>query len=424
MSLPAYPEYRRSGIDWIPDVPAHWDVCHLKRIASLRSGESITAEMIEPEGLYPVYGGNGLRGYTDDFTHEGRFALVGRQGALCGNVNYAEGKFWASEHAVVATPLASTQTAWLGELLRAMDLNQYSVSAAQPGLSVEAISNLRVPVPPRDEQVSIAMFLARETAKIDALIAEQEKLLALLAEKRQATISHAVTRGLDPNAPMKDSGIPWLGEVPAHWETVRLRHLARLNPSKTEVEEDGDPDVSFLPMEAIGEDGSIRVDQERPLSQLQNGYSYFRNGDVVVAKITPCFENGKGALISDLPRGYGFGTTELIVVRSVGCLRPAFLSLVLSSSLFRKLAEGAMYGAGGQKRVPDEFVREFTVCVPPVEEQDAIWEEVAKQTALLRSLELQSISAIALLRERRSALIAAAVTGQIDVRGFVEAQAV
>src|SRR5690606_16058410 len=226
MSLPRYAEYKDGGMPWLGAVPAHWGICTLKRVASLRSGESITADSIETEGPYPVYGGNGLRGYTDGFTHEGDFVLVGRQGALCGNVNYANGRFWASEHAVVVTPVKQASITWLGELLRAANLGQYSVSAAQPGLSVDAIASLGVPYPPIGEQLGIARFLGRETARIDALIAEQEKLLALLAEKRQATISHAVTRGLDPNVPMKDSGIAWLGEVPAHWEVRRLRVIA------------------------------------------------------------------------------------------------------------------------------------------------------------------------------------------------------
>src|SRR5476651_1710075 len=227
MSLPRYPRYKDTGVMWLGDVPEHWHTCSLKRVVKLQSGDSITGESIEEQGAYPVYGGNGSRGYTTSFTHEGYFALIGRQGALCGNVNYANGKFWASEHAVVVTPIKPVSTVWLGELLRTMNLNQYSVAAAQPGLSVDIISNLRIPLPSLEEQYCIATFLGRETSKIDALISEQEKLITLLAEKRQATISHAVTKGLNPNVPMKDSGVEWLGEVPEHWGATRLSHLTR-----------------------------------------------------------------------------------------------------------------------------------------------------------------------------------------------------
>ncbi|WP_308645815.1 restriction endonuclease subunit S [Ottowia beijingensis] len=203
-------------------MPAHWDVVALKRLVSMRSGDAITADSIDEIGNYPVYGGNGLRGFTNAFTHDGLFALIGRQGALCGNINYAEGRFWASEHAVVVTPHVFVQVRWLGELLRAMNLGQYSVAAAQPGLAVEIIGNLRIPLPAAEEQSAIATFLDRETAKIDALVAEQEKLIALLKEKRQALISHAVTKGLDPSVPMKDSG--WSG-----WG--RCRRIGECSPS-------------------------------------------------------------------------------------------------------------------------------------------------------------------------------------------------
>ncbi len=141
-----------SGIPWLGDVPEGWEVKRLKDLVRLRSGESITAFDIEDEGAFPVYGSNGLRGYTTRFTHEGDFVLIGRQGALCGNINYASGKFFASEHAVVAHPKTAFETRWLGELLTIMNLNQYSIAAAQPGLAVERISPLGIPVPPLNEQ--------------------------------------------------------------------------------------------------------------------------------------------------------------------------------------------------------------------------------------------------------------------------------
>jgi type I restriction enzyme S subunit len=167
MSFPRYPKYKDSGVEWLGQVPEHWEVCALKRIVRMQSGESITAESIAETGEFPVYGGNGLRGYTSASTHDGEFVLIGRQGALCGNINYASGKFWASEHAVIATPTQPVATHWLGEMLRAMNLNQYSVSAAQPGLSVELVANLRTMLPTLPEQTAIAAFLDRETGKID-----------------------------------------------------------------------------------------------------------------------------------------------------------------------------------------------------------------------------------------------------------------
>ena len=142
-----YPAYRDSGAEWLGEIPAHWEVKSLKRLASLRAGTSITSADIGEAGEYPVFGGNGVRGFTSSFTHEGEYPLIGRQGALCGCVNFASGRFWASEHAVVVLPLSTVHPRWLAYLLRAMSLNRYSESAAQPGLAVDTIAALRVPVP-------------------------------------------------------------------------------------------------------------------------------------------------------------------------------------------------------------------------------------------------------------------------------------
>ncbi|TZE82098.1 restriction endonuclease subunit S [Calorimonas adulescens] len=186
-----------SGIDWIGEIPEHWHVKKIKYLAFLKSGESITSEMIEEQGEYPVYGGNGLRGYTSSYTHDGNYVLIGRQGALCGNINYAQGKFWASEHAVVVTPLGDVDLIWLGELLRSMNLNQYSISAAQPGLSVSTVQNLFIPVPPYEEQRAISYFLKQNIADIEEIIQDTRKQIIKLKEYRQSLISEAVTGKID-----------------------------------------------------------------------------------------------------------------------------------------------------------------------------------------------------------------------------------
>ena len=286
------------------------------------------------------------------------------------------------------------------------------------------MAKIRILFPPHVEQFIIAAFLNRETAKIDALIAEQQRLIELLKEKRQAVISHAVTKGLNPHAPMKDSGIEWLGEVPENWEIRRLRFAAQLNPSKGEIAElDRETEVSFLPMEAVGDDGSLNLDRIRAIGDVETGYTYFREGDVTIAKITPCFENGKGAIMCGLLGGIGFGTTELIVARPIPSkTTSSYLHWLFTSTPFRKRGEASMYGAGGQKRVPDDFVRNFAIGFPSIQEQSVIIAFLEREIAKLDVLIQEAKNAITLLRERRTALISAAVTGKIDVRGLVETQ--
>jgi type I restriction enzyme S subunit len=186
-------ELTESGIDWIGKIPKGWAVKKIKYIGYFKSGESITSEMISPEGEYPVYGGNGLRGHYNKFTHNGTHILIGRQGALCGNINYAKEKFWASEHAVVVTLITDVDLYWFGELLNSMNLGQYSVSAAQPGLAVEKIKNFSVPVPSKTIQLEISATLKKLYDETESIISKTETSVELLKELKSSLISHAVT---------------------------------------------------------------------------------------------------------------------------------------------------------------------------------------------------------------------------------------
>lgn len=190
---------KNSGIDWLGNtvIPAAWEARKLGHVARMRSGNSITAETIETEGSYPVYGGGGFRGYTESFTNEGHHVLIGRQGALCGNIKTASGKFFATEHAVVTYPRASTDITWFASILEVMSLGQYSQSAAQPGISVEVIAQKKMPLPPFEEQVRIGRFIDREAAEIDAAIADATEAIDLSKERRAALISAAVTGKID-----------------------------------------------------------------------------------------------------------------------------------------------------------------------------------------------------------------------------------
>ena len=186
-----------SGVEWLGGVPEHWGIQRLKTVCGMKSGEGITAMSIENEGEYPVYGGNGLRGYTSEFTHDGDYLLIGRQGALCGNVHIARGQFWASEHAVVTTVYTDHILEWLSALLEVMNLNQYSIAAAQPGLAVERVMNLWVPVPPHEEQENIAASIGKQTKGIDNTGDQAHRQINLMNEYRTRLIADVVTGQLD-----------------------------------------------------------------------------------------------------------------------------------------------------------------------------------------------------------------------------------
>ena len=213
----------------------------------------------------------------------------------------------------------------------------------------------------------------------------------------------------------KDSGVAWLGDVPLHWERKRLRFVATMNPSKQEASQhERETPVSFLPMEAVGDDGTLKLDSTRPIAEVENGYTYFAEGDVTLAKITPCFENGKGAIMRGLVNGIGFGTTELAVIRPNADTDVRYLYYLTMSQPFRKRGEAVMYGAGGQKRVPDSFIRNFDLAWPPLPEQAAIAAFLDRETAKIAALLARQERLIALLGEKRQALIAHAVTKGLD----------
>ena len=185
---------RDSGIEWIDTIPHHWVVRKMKSLIDLKSGSNLTSEQIfDKDDGYPVYGGNGIRGTYSEYSNEGDYVLIGRQGALCGNINYASGKFWVTEHALVCYPKEALDIQWLGESLRAMNLNQYSLSAAQPGLSAERIKNLYMIVPPLTEQQAISDYLDEKCADIDSLIQTKQAKIDSLKEYKKSIIYEYVT---------------------------------------------------------------------------------------------------------------------------------------------------------------------------------------------------------------------------------------
>jgi len=215
----------------------------------------------------------------------------------------------------------------------------------------------------------------------------------------------------------KDSGVSWLGEVPAHWKVRRLKRIARLNPSKSEVPcmmRDGR--AVFLPMDRVGSDGRFDASEVRPISELWNGFTYFRRGDVIVAKITPCFENGKGACLENLPTTLGFGSTEFHVIRPSKAIVSAYLYRVTTLSEFRRLGADEMTGAAGQQRVPVDFIANFPIPFPPLTEQTAIVRFLDHMDRRIRRVIRARRKRINLLEEYKQALIHQAVTGSIDVR--------
>ena len=442
MSLPRYATYRDSGVSWLGNVPAHWKVLRLKR-ACIVFPSNVDKHSRDDEAAIR------LCNYTDVYYNEqitsdmqfmeatastdqiARFALKAGDTIITKDSETADDIAIAAYvpddlpgvvcgyHLSMVRPRPETAGAFVKRLFDSVYAKaRFAVAAnglTRVGLGQYVLDNVELPFPPFVEQAAIAAFLDRETAKIDALIAEKERLTALLAEKRQATISHFVTCGLNPNALMADSGVTWVGIVPAHWHVQRLKTISPeitvgivVEPSKYYVDE-GVPALRSLNISA----GRITTENLVYISPESNealAKSRLHVGDLVSVR------SGQTGVTSVVPSEMdGCNCIDLIIIRKPSQHCEQFLCWFFASdSALRQFASGS--GGAIQQHFNIGTAMNLQVPLPPIEEQRAIADFLERETAKLDALSAEAERAVNLLKERRSALIAAAVSGQIDVR--------
>ena len=419
-----YAEYKDSGVNYFGEIPSDWKVLNLRYVFDFLNEKRFPLSALEREskkGIYLYYGASGIIDYVDEYLLDEETILIAEDGANLLSRStplafIAKGKYWVNNHAHILKPKNLLFNFWT-YFLQSLDYTIYITGSAQPKLSREKLGEVIVLYPSLEEQTQIANFLDHETAKIDSLIEKQQQLIELLKEKRQAVISHAVTKGLDPNVPMKDSGVEWLGQVPEQWGATKIKYVAELTPKKSELSNSDSRLCTFIPMEKL-KLGSLVKDEEKQISEVIGGYTYFKDGDLLLAKVTPCFENKNMVVANDLKNGIGFGSSEIYVLRTNSKVNTQFLYYRLQEDQFIELATGAMTGAGGLKRVPSEFLNNFEFALPPLSEQITIKEYLDQYLIKNECLMNKAQSAIQLMKERRTALISAAVTGKIDVRNW------
>lgn len=303
-------------------------------------------------------------------------------------------------------------------------INSKSVGSIQRNIHWISLKRTYVPVPPRVEQDQIVRFLDWKVSEINKLIGIRRKEIQELEELKSAVITAAITKGLDPNAAMKKTDVYYLPEVPAAWEVTKLKRICKVGASINEQlkKHDDQDEVVFLPMENISEDGQIDCSIKQPIANVKTGFSSFAKDDVIVAKITPCFENGKGACLDKLESDIGYGTTELFNLRAGDDVLPEYLYFITMTKLFRILGEGQMTGSAGQKRVPADFIRDFTIGRPSIEEQQQIVDYIHAEKERIDRLIATKHEQLQALTEFKSTVISDVVTGKIDVRGIAVPQ--
>jgi restriction endonuclease S subunit len=450
--LPPYPAYKDSGVPWLGQVPEHWEVRRLKRIArlnpsksevplALRDGQAVflPMERVGSDGPFDASETRPISDLWNGFTYFRRGDVIvakitpcfeNGKGACLENLPTAIG-FGSTEFHVIRPSSAVTapyvyRVTTLSEFRR-LGADEMTGAGGQQRVPAEFIANLLMPFPPLPEQTAIVRFLDYMDRRIRRYIRAKQKLIKLLEEYRQVLIHRAVTGQVDvrtgqPYPAYKPSGLPWLGPIPKHWEVKRMKFAAMINPSKSESCKvlQKNPIVTFLPMECVGTDGQFECREKVEAAAISNGFTYFRRGDILLAKITPCFENGKGAHLEDLPTEIGFGSTEFHVLRARAGLIPRFLFYQTRDYIFRDLGARTMTGSAGQQRVPVSFVADYPCLLPPPAEQLRIARAVAAVTQHLTTALTRLEREIELLRELRTRLVADVVTGKLDVRALAE----
>ena len=435
MKFNEYPEHRNSGIEWVGDVPAHWDILKGAWLGSLFGSETVPEEHVVDQGPLPFIKVSSLsvEGFNlmqkSYFVSESwyksvkprkNFVVFPKRGAavFTNKVNIVR------ENAVIDPNLMGWEVndraipEYIAHILKLRGLNDIADVSTVPQINNKHISPMMFPVPPLSEQYEIAKFLNYETAKIDALIAKQQQLIALLQEKRQAVISHAVTKGLNPAAPLRDSGVEWLGMVPAHWRSSKLRWYCISIRDGTHTPPPRAEGVHrLLSVRNIINGHFVLRDDDRTMTpnaflDLQRSYTV-EPGDVLLAIVGGT--TGKSAVAPKLE--------NVTVQRSLAIIRPQrtelnsyFLNYWIQSNLLQGKIQEIAIKYAAQPGIYLDDVAGLVVPIPPITEQHEIVEFLDKRTDKLEVLITKAERAIELLQERRTALIAAAVTGKIDVR--------
>ena len=440
MKYQCYAEYKDSGVEWLGEIPSHWDSKPLKYLCTYNDEVLTEATSSDTEIQYIDIGSVSA---TEGISHietmlfkdaPSRARRIVKDGdvivstvrtyleAIAPIDNPPENLIVSTGFAVIR-PNKNLYKGYAAYCLRAKgfikEVVARSVGVSYPAINSSDLVNIAVPSIAYSEQTKIANFLDHETAKIDSLIEKQQQLIQLLKEKRQAVISHTVTKGLNPNVPMKDSGVEWLGKVPEHWELVPLKYLCTFSgggtPSKDNLNywTDGDiPWVSpkdmktfwiketqdYITEKAIKESSTNMVEPNSLLMVVRSG---------ILQRTIPIAINKVPVTMNQDMKALKFGNRVLV----------EYIADLIHGNTSELLLEWSKEGATVES-IEHEYLANSIVPVPPIEEQQSITTLVAKKMGVYRELTCKAESQIFLLQERRTALISAAVTGKIDVRNW------
>ena len=386
-----YEEYKDSGVEWIGEIPSHWEVCAFKRKITINNGKDYK-DFLDNE-IYPVMGSGGCFAYCSKFMYDGEALLMGRKGTIDKPL-YIKGKFWVVDTMFYAVPTKDLYCKFAYYLALTFPYSLYSTSTALPSMTQTDIGNNPVAFPLFSEQRAIAAYLDKKCGEINRAIDVQKKKIDLLNELKQTIITDDVTKGLNPNAPMKDSGVEWIGEVPEHWKVKRTRFLCKIQT--------GDKDT----VNRI-DDGHYPFYVRSPKVERIDSYSFdgeavLMAGDGVGAGKVFHYANGKF--------DYHQRVYNLHNFKDVSGL---YYFYYISNKFKYIIEEGAAKNTVDSVRL--NMIQDFWVTIPPLSEQQAIIAHVEDKVGKIDLQISKANRRIELLNELKQSIITEAVTGKIKV---------
>jgi len=414
----AYPEYKYSGVEWLGLMPKSWTICRLKNLATIKNGQDYKS--VQADDGYPVMGSGGQFTFASKFMYDKPSVLLGRKGTIDKPL-YINEPFWTVDTMYYTELNEAFDAKYLHYLALTIQFSRYSTNTALPSMTQEHLSNYKFSVPKAEsERKKITEFLDLETAKIDNLIDKQQQLIELLKEKRQAVISHAVTKGLNPDVPMKDSGVEWLGDVPEHWEVKRIKHFGKVIGGfafkSTDFTDEGYPVIKISNVSHLSFDWGDSSFLPPSFSFTHKEY-LAPNGALVFAMTRPVISGGiKVTLLDDDSAPLVNQRVGFMMVRSKNMARYILISTQSSAFLAHFVNNMTVTN---QPNISSEGIESIYLPVPPMNEISRILLYVDRMNESYNQLIDRALLQVSLLQERRTALISAAVTGKIDVRDWV-----
>lgn len=391
-------------------MPSHWEILPFKRAITINNGCDYKHVQVEEDG-YPVIGSGGQFAWASQYMYDGEVVLLGRKGTIDKPLYY-KGKFWTVDTMFYGIPKKNANCKYLLYQAKNIPFERYATATALPSMTQTDLNNNAICMPPLKEQAAIANYLDKKCSEIDNVISAQQKRIALLQELKQSVITHAVTKGLDPNVEMKDSGVEWIGEVPKHWDVMKtslaFQGIGSGTTPSTSKKEFYDEEGKYWLQTGDLNDGVI-LGTSKKVSDIAIkvcNLKFYPKDSVVIAMYGATI--GKVGIL-----GIKTATNQAC------CVLPANNHMVAKYSFYEFLAckPALLVSAigGGQPNISQDTIRKQKIAVPPVEEQKMIADYLGKKCVSIDSSISKAQHQVDLLQEYKQSLITEVVTGKRKV---------